>query len=238
MSAPPDDVPSRYRAEARGRGAVAVAHVVGDVIVSVFAGDAKKWSLPPFCLVMALAAAVLIRNPGGPQGQFTGTYILAGTAVLVAGSRALAIVGSERGRAAITVVSLTCVVAALVWTEHLRSHGEVDVTGRVAVAPRVPVSDGARIKLVIDDAPRRTRLRLTLAVEDAEPGAQSCTPETTLGVAVSGGGKRGAAEGFSGGEGVDLALGGPRGDVEATVTVHTEKGCLMNVSVATAVLHD
>ncbi|MET7302212.1 hypothetical protein [Embleya sp. NPDC005575] len=240
MSATPDadDTPDRLSADSRGRGAIAIAQVVGNIIVSIFADGAKKWSLPPFYVVIALVAVALLRNPGGPQDQFSWTYALMGAAVLATGLRALAIVGSERGRVLITVVSFTCVVAALVWTEYLRSHGEVDVTGRVAISPSGPVSDGGRIDVVIDGAPRRSHLRLTLAVEDADPRTQSCVPETTLGLILTGRGRPVVVEQVTGGSAVDLPLGGFRSVVSATVTVHADKGCVMNVSVATAVLHD
>jgi hypothetical protein len=222
---------------AQGRGAIAIAHLVGNVIVSVFADDAKRWSLPPFCVIIAFAAAVLLRSPEGPQSQFTWTYILSGAAVVAAGARALAAVTSKQGQAFTTVVALSCVVAAFVWTEYLRSHGEVDVTGRITLTPEIPVPDGGQIDIVIDDAPRRTHLRLTLTVEDAFPRVQSCVPETRLDVMLVGGGSRSVVEWTTPDTTVDLPLGGSHGVVGVAVTVHTDKGCLMDVSVATAALH-
>ncbi|WP_406293304.1 hypothetical protein OG948_02055 [Embleya sp. NBC_00888] len=146
--------------------------------------------------------------------------------------------GSERARVLTTVLSLTCAVAALVWTQYLRSHGEVDVTGRVAVSPSGPISNGGRIDVVIDGAPRRTHLRLTLAIADADPRTQSCVPETTLDLVLTGRGRPVVVERVVGGTAVELPLGGFRSVVGATVTVHADKGCAMNVSVATAILHD
>ncbi|MGW9212916.1 hypothetical protein ACWGR4_38870 [Embleya sp. NPDC055664] len=233
-----DEPPDRLSAESKGRGAIAIAQVMGNVIVSIFADDSRRWRLPPFCVVIALVTTALLRNPGGPEDQFTGIHVLMGIALLATVLRALALVGSERGRVSITVVSLICVMAAFVWTEYLRVHGEVDVTGRVEVAHAMSVPDGGRVYIKVKGAPGRTHLRLTLAVRDADERAQACVPQTRLDLLLTGPGRPVAVDGIPGGTTVDLALGGSRSTVEATMTVHTDPGCAMNVSVATAILHD
>ncbi|OPC79049.1 hypothetical protein B4N89_33665 [Embleya scabrispora] len=211
---------------------------MGDVIINVFADGTKKWRLPPFLLVGALVGTALLRSPSGPQGASRWIHLLMVVAVMATGVRAFALLESERDRVLMTVLSFACVIAACVWTEYLRVHGEVDVTGRVEVTHARSVSDGGRIDLVIDGTPRRTHLRLTFAVEDADGRTQSCVPETRLDVALTGRGRPVVVERVVAGTPVDLALGGLRSGVSAALTLHTDAGCAMNVSVATAIVHD
>jgi len=230
---PEDDDARRYYVRSKGSASVAIGRVAGNVFLRFLTDDAKKWRLPPFCVVVALVTTALIRGPGGSQDQLTGPYLLAGVAVVAATLRAWAVVESDRALVSITLVALICAVAALTWTEHLRSHGEVAVTDRVHHTDGGRrVADGGVVSFEIREAPQRTHLRLTFAIEDAEPEAQSCRPETTLEVRLGQAGAR-TVEGAE----IDLALGGRPGDILGTILVRTGEGCLMDVSVESAVVH-
>ncbi|NGN64888.1 hypothetical protein G5C51_13400 [Streptomyces sp. A7024] len=130
-------------------------------------------------------------------------------------------------------------IAGVIWTELVRDTGEVDVTGRTHISPKV-VQNGDTLTVTLEGQPNRHRLRLTLRAADAPgdwSGSQFCVPETQLGVALLGGNGKAQAERVDSGEHVDLRLGGST-KVRAQITVHTDLGCHMEVSVLKAVLHD
>ncbi|MFD3682889.1 hypothetical protein [Streptomyces sp. NPDC058613] len=57
-------------------------------------------------------------------------------------------------------------------------------------------------------------------------------------LAMLGPGNQKPSEGVRSGKAVELSLGGGRADVRAQLTVLTDPGCVMSVSVAKAILHD
>lgn len=236
---------SETRAE--GNKAVAVGRVLGNFVISLVVGDGLKnamgdastwrvWNWPPFLIVVGLGAAALVIAPEGAQSQYTGVYVLLGLAVLLAGARIVGIVAPPATKALVSALSVLLAVGALLWVDRLTEHGEVNVTGRAEVSGPAPVGDGQTLSVAVADAPSRTHLRLALTVRDAVPAAQSCTPETTLTVALRGGGADSAHTDVRAGQQVDLPLGGAKG-VRVDVTVHTDPGCRMTVSVDNAVLH-
>lgn len=231
-----------------GQGAVAVGQVAGDIIMSLFAGDAtrfvgdvKKWSIwnwPPFFLVLAMGAVALIRLPEGPTSQFAAMCLLLGLGVVATGWRVVGMTWSAPWRAFVSVVSVGLAVSGLVVVEHLREHGVVDVTGRSDISPAGPVSDAAALTVAVEGAPGRDHLRLVLSVDDAVPEGQTCTPETSLSVAPADRAGGSTVTGVRSGEAVDLPLGGSRDEVRVRVVVHTDQGCRMTVAVADAELYD
>ncbi|GAA1924147.1 hypothetical protein GCM10009837_56810 [Streptomyces durmitorensis] len=239
--------PSRSETRAEGNKAVAVGRVLGDFVISLVLGDGLKnavgdastwrvWNWPPFLIVLGLGTTALVIAPGGPQSQYAGVYVLLGLALLLAGARIVGIVAPSATKALVSALSVLLAVGALLWVDRLTEHGEVDVTGRAEIS-RGPVENGDLLSVVVADAPSRTHLRLALMVRDAVPDAQSCTPETRLTVALRGAGANSAHTDVRAGQAVDLPLGGAHGALRVDVTVHTDPGCRMTVSVDDAVLH-
>lgn len=200
-----------YDVKSTGSGSLTIGKV-GRVVLSLFAGDvsefsgrAKRWSgwnWPPFFLVLALGATALIAGPSGPARQFVWVYAAIGTAVVLSFCRVVGVVGDSRSpvpRALVQGSALLLAVLGLVGMDHLAEHGEIDVTGRTHLSPSGPMTRMSAAQIVVDGPAQRSWLRLTVAVEDADPLQQSCTPESELTLQLIGGatpaGSRGCARG-------------------------------------------
>ncbi|MFH8607453.1 hypothetical protein ACH4D5_08205 [Streptomyces sp. NPDC018029] len=249
-----DTAPRRSNtARAEGRNwAVAVGQVVGDLIVHLVIGGEGQWknfwNSLPFCLFVAAAATAWLRAPEGPIGQFVPVIVLLGLSFIASFMRLLGLdvrwPKRDRAqkppatalalRACVFAVFLVCAVAGAVRADLLRRDGEVDVTGQVEIRP---TAENSQRTLNLSGVPHRSNLRLTLRAEDARPGDQSCTPETRFTLVLVGGDTH-RFEQVRSMEPVDIPLGGSRTDIMLNITVHTPKGCSMNVSAAEAVLHE
>ncbi|MBW5424031.1 hypothetical protein GKQ77_21095 [Streptomyces sp. BG9H] len=231
---------------------MAAGQVVGDLIVNLVIGGEGHWknfwNSLPFCLFVAAAATAWLRAPEGPVHQFTPVIVLLGLSFVASFMRLLGLdvrwpkrdsaqkppASALALRACVFAVFLVCAVAGAVRADLLRRDGEVDVTGQVEVRPTAKSSEHT---VTLSDVPDRSRLRLTMRVEDARPGDQSCTPETRLTLVLTGGDTR-RFEGVRPMRPVDVPLGGSRTDITLTVTVHAPRGCDLDVSAAEAVLHE
>ncbi|MFF3286730.1 hypothetical protein [Streptomyces sp. NPDC003023] len=222
---------------------------VSKLFLSVFFGDVDKfadtakrwsgWNWPPFLLVLSLGTFALINAPDGPLRQFVWVYLAIGAAVVLALVRLVAPSGETRARRWRVLMSATAVICAFAGTvgmDHLAEHGEIDVTGRTSISPDTATA-GSELRLVVDNPADRSRLRLTLTIRDAARGSQFCAPETSYSAQLPGNAST-RVEGVRSGEAVEFSLGGLRGDIEARITLLTDEGCRMSVSVADVVLHD
>ncbi|TQK50117.1 hypothetical protein FBY35_0425 [Streptomyces sp. SLBN-118] len=239
-----------YHVDSTGSGSLTIGKV-GRVVLSLFAGDvtefsgtAKRWSgwnWPPFFLVLALGATALIMGPPGPTRQFAWVYAAIGLAVGLSFCRVVGVGGESRSpvpRALMQGSALLLSVLGLVGMDHLAEHGEIDVTGRTHLSPPGPMTRTSAAQIVVDGDAQRSWLRLTLAVEDAAPREQSCTPESEIALQLVGGSKSGRVDGVHAGTPVELRLGGSRTAVRVQVALSAEEGCLLAVSVASAAFHD
>lgn len=239
---------------ARGPGASAIGTfvvVIGEAVAKAFgelaakvvgppAGRMRNWFL--FILVLTLTSVAIIRSPGGPGGESNGVLLVCGLAVLASGWRAIGLgwlgPGAPVARhATVSALSLTLAITGPVWSEELRRHGDVDVRGRASVSPATSLQDGTAATVDIDDVPTRARLRVAFAVSDTLPAAQSCTPETRLDVGANAD-PHSVHRDVRSGSAVDIPLGGQRTQIRLRVTLRTDPGCRMNVSIAEAVAHD
>jgi hypothetical protein len=213
---------------------------VGDVVE--FADKAKRWggwNWPPFLLVLSLGSVALLSAPDGPFHQFVWVYTAIGAALALALARLIAPSGGRRARRWRVLVSATaviCAVAGTIGMDHLAEHGEIDVTGRTRITPDT-ATNGSRLRLVVDSAAERSRLRLTLTITDAARRSQFCGPETTYTAELPGNANT-RVEGVRSGQAVEFPLGGLEGEIEARITLLTDEGCRMSLSVADVVLHD
>ncbi|MEI7032811.1 hypothetical protein [Streptomyces pratensis] len=216
--------------------------------MSVFLGDlvdftdkAKGWSVwnwPPFLLVVSLGAYALIVAPDGPARQFLWVYLVIGAAValtlvrLVLPARRL----RSHWRVLMSATALICSCAGAVGMDHLADHGEIDVTGLSSISAGA-VTDGSQLRLVVDSPADRSRLRLTLTIRDAAKAAQFCAPEARYSAQLRGNTST-RVDDVRSGQTVDFPLGGLQGAIDVEITLRTEEGCRMSLSVADAVLHD
>ncbi|MEV5431012.1 hypothetical protein [Streptomyces sp. NPDC052701] len=222
----------------------AVAKAFGELTskaVGPMAGRIWSWSL--FLLVLALTSVAIIRSPGGPGGESIGILLVCGLAVLASSWRAIGVGRLEPRaplgrRAAVSALSLTLSISGLVWSEELRNHGDVDVTGLTSISPATSLHNGATAAVGVDRVPARARLRMAFTVSDTVPAAQSCTPDTRLDVGLAGATPQRAHRDVRSGSTVEISLGGQRPRIRLRVILHTAPGCRMNVSIAEAVLHD
>ncbi|WP_405506643.1 hypothetical protein OG323_07365 [Streptomyces cyaneofuscatus] len=221
---------------------------VGKLFLSVFLGDsadftdrAKGWSVwnwPPFLLVVLVGAYALIVAPVGPARQFLWVYLALGTAVALALIRLVLPARGTRApwRVLLSAAALMCSCAGAVGMDHLADHGEIDVTGRIEISGGA-VTDGSQLRLVVRSPADRARLRLTLTIRDAATAAQFCAPETRYSAQLLGNTST-RVDDVRSGQSVELPLGGLQGAIDVEITLLTEEGCRMNLSVANAVLHD
>ncbi|MPY62875.1 hypothetical protein [Streptomyces spongiae] len=217
--------------------------VIGEAVAKALGSPAgRMWNWASFLLVLTLTSVAIIRSPGGPGGESTGVLLMCGLAFLASLWRAVGVgrldSGSHVGRrATVSALSLTLAISGLAWSEELRVHGDVDVRGRTSISPADSLESGTTAAVSVDRAPTRARLRVTFAVTDALPAAQSCTPDTRLDVGAAAD-PHSAYRGVRSGSAVDIPLGGQRPHIRLRVTLRTDPGCSMNVSIAEAVLHD
>ncbi|PVC85542.1 hypothetical protein DBP19_27390 [Streptomyces sp. CS090A] len=226
---------------------------VGKLFLSVFLGDfvdftdqAKRWSgwnWPPFLLVVSLGAYALIYAPDGPARQFLWVHLALGTAVALALVRLVLPARSSRahGRVLMSAAAVICSFAGVVGMDHLADHGEVDVTGRTRISGGTvtdsTVTNGSRLRLVVDSPADRSRLRLTLTVRDADKAAQFCAPETRYSAQLLGNTST-RVDDVRSGQTIGFPLGGLQGAIDVEITLLTDEGCRMNLFVTDAVLHD
>ncbi|MFI6207401.1 hypothetical protein ACIBAI_13495 [Streptomyces sp. NPDC051041] len=235
---------SHYSAHSEGSNALSIGQVVGNLILKFFTGvgDVERWSVwnwVPCGVVLALCAVSALLVPEGPWTQFAGAAVCLALPLVATFWRA--IWGRDRAmwwRALLSWGSVALAVAGLAQTVHLRAHGEVDVKGSTSIRPDSPVGDGAALTVTVDSGTVRRHLRLTLGVAEGSVGTQSCAPDTTFDVALAGRQPEAENRSLTSGTTADIALGGQPTDVRVSVTVHTLPGCLMEISVDSAVLHD
>ncbi|GGW65120.1 hypothetical protein [Streptomyces xantholiticus] len=222
---------------------------VGKLFLSVFVGDVVEfadkakswggWNWPPFLLVVSLGSYALISAPDGPLRQFLWVYLAIVAAVGLALVRLISPSGEKRARHWRVLMSATaviCAVAGTIGMDHLSEHGEIDVTGRTGITAGT-VTNGSRLRLVVDSPADRSRLRLTLTIRDAARSSQFCAPETRYSAQLRGNAST-RVENVESGRTIEFPLGGLQGEIDVRITLLTDEGCLMNLFVEDAVLHD
>ncbi|MPY51330.1 hypothetical protein [Streptomyces acidicola] len=224
-----------------GSGSLSIAKLAGNVFISLLTGVEKwsVWNWVPCGLVFALGTVALLLQPDGQLTQFIGVYAAFLVPLAATFWRAQYGVGWHRGlRAGASWASVGVAVIGLTLMQDLRMHGEVDVTGSTKVTQTTPVGDGAELAVVVHSETARQNLRLTMSVAEGAAGAQSCLPDTTFDVGLTGQAPAGGNRSLVPGATAQLKLGGNwSGERSITVTVHTQRGCLMDFSVGRAVLH-
>ncbi|MCH0543416.1 hypothetical protein I3F58_28480 [Streptomyces sp. MUM 203J] len=250
----PTRTPGDVNVTIPGEGSVGIGYV--HLLKVVLGGDWREvatgvkrwsgWNWPQFFLVLVLDVTALFLAPDGPLDRLGWLYAAMATALLLSFCRVSGAVGTlaERAGNRLTylpsLVSVGCVLLAttgIVGMQYYAAHGEVDVTGRARIKADAPLTDGGRLTVTVGNAPHRSRLRLTLELSDAAPGAQSCVPATTYDARLKGSGAD-RVEGVRSGQAFSLPLGGIRGEAQVEAVLHTDTGCRMGVSVAEAALHD
>ncbi|MEU1466543.1 hypothetical protein ABZ467_39455 [Streptomyces sp. NPDC005727] len=239
----------QYSAQTSGDNAPAIGFV-GKLFLSVFVGDVVEfadrakhwggWNWPPFLLVVLLGSYALISAPDGPPHQFVYVYLaIAGSLVLALARLAHPKSGRLAGhwRVLITAAAVMLAVAGTVGMDYLSDHGEIDVSGRTRLTPRGEVTKGSELSLVVTGPTDRAHLRLTLTISDAKGIEGFCKPESHYAAQIRDRAST-RVEKVHSGRTVDFPLGGLQGQIEVQITLWTEEGCQMNVSVAEAVLHD
>ncbi|MFE3474132.1 hypothetical protein [Streptomyces sp. B27] len=239
--------PFRGDAVTHGPNSPAIGFV-GKLFLSVLVGDsvdltdrARRWSLwnwPPFLLVVTLAAASLVAAPDGPARQFLWVHLALGLSVALVLVRLVLPVrkGRPHWRVLMSATALIGSLTAVVGMDHLADHGELDVTGRSRIGGG-PFTDGSTAGLVVDSPADRARLRLTLTVRDADRATQFCAPEARYSAQLRGVTST-RVEDVRGGQTIGFPLGGLQGPIHVEITLRTDEGCWMNLSVTRAVLHD
>jgi hypothetical protein len=244
MTAPSPDGQSKCNVRSDGPNALSVGQIVGNLILKFFTGvgNVEKWSVwnwVPCGFALGLCAFSVLPMPEGPWTQFVWAAVC--LVLPLAATFWRAIWGRERAiwlRALVSWGSVALAVIGLAQMLYLRAHGEVDVTGSTRIKPRSSVGDGAALLITVDSGTVRRHLRLTLGVAEGSVGTQSCAPDTTFDVALAGQHPEDENRSLTSGTTADIALGGQSTDVRVVVTVHTLAGCLMDISVDNAVLHD
>ncbi|PBC84376.1 hypothetical protein SAMN05428945_1018 [Streptomyces sp. 2224.1] len=220
---------------------------------SIAANDIKnvivKWVMHPSArwlpLLLACTAVVIAgtTQPGGPAGQYTLWGALSGLALLTGAARVL----NRRPRDArvvgtLSLVSVLATVGGWLAFQHVVAHGEIDVTGSVRIQGTQPLDGETNRDLtLLLDAPAlkeaRDALRLTLAINDHDPAGPTCLPDSAT-VSLLASGVAAQPQRIRSHGTVDFALGAGVSTVRINVTLHTDRGCRMDISATDAVLHD
>ncbi|WP_438486474.1 hypothetical protein [Streptomyces sp. S186] len=205
-----------------------------------------RWALHPSArwlpLLLACAALVVAGTtwPDGPASQ----YVLWGTLVAVSVGAATARVLVQRPRgarivAALSLASLLATVGGWLAFRDVVAHGEIDATGKITTAAR-DLPDGARFTLTLAVAPGEARdaLRLTLAIDDHDPAAPACRPVTAVALTAPPPGHAATPDSVHDGGTFDIPLDPQARTVRIGLTLHTDRGCRMDVRTTGATLHD
>lgn len=227
---------------ATGTGAVSSADIGGDVtttniITSIITNFPGNWRWLLVLLPCALFGTLLLFWPEAGTGQQATAVTLFAVALALA---AAALRTDRKGW--VTLLSLLVLGTSLTgwgYVSWLGSHGDIDVTGRIVFEKPVQaqaVEDGDRLRAVLEtDEPRNT-LSLTLGIADSRPESQNCVlfTEAELSLPGVGGQEVTVQHGRTG----DLHLGGERENVHVDIAISSGRGCLVDVSIPSAVLRD
>ncbi|UQA93608.1 hypothetical protein [Streptomyces halobius] len=221
---------------------------------SIAANDIKnviiRWVMHPSArwlpLLLACAALVIAgsKQPGGPAGQYTLWFVLAGLSLVTAAARVLLRRPRDiRVVGALSLISVLATVGGWLAFQNIQAHGEIDVTGEVRTEGKQPLDDGANDTLTLRlDASAlkepRNALRLTLAIDDHDPAGPTCLADTTATVSLLTSGVAAQEEKIRPGGTVDFSLGARVNTVRIHLKLHTARGCRMDVQATAAVLHD
>ncbi|KUL47324.1 hypothetical protein ADL22_10320 [Streptomyces sp. NRRL F-4489] len=190
------------------------------------------------CATVVLAGTVW---PDGPASQYALWGAL--TAVSLGTGAARVLVrrpGDARLVAVLSLASVLATVGGWLAFRDVATHGEIDVTGKVSPQGRRTLANGEHTTLTLRiPAPRDARdaLRLTLAIDDSDPAAPTCRPETYALVSLPSSGAADVHKVLPDGT-ADLALGGQAGTVRIDVGLVTARACLMDLRAVRATLHD
>ncbi|MFG2209191.1 hypothetical protein [Streptomyces sp. NPDC048638] len=221
---------------------------------SIAANDIKnviiKWVMHPSArwvpLLLACTGLVIAGStwPDGPASQYTLWGVLAGLAVATAAARVL----NRRPRdarvvGALSLVSVLAAVGAWLAFQNVLTHGEIDVTGQIHTEGTQPLDDTTHrsLSLLLDASALkepRNALRLTLAIDDHITAGPTCLPDTHATVSLLTSGVAAQTTAVRPGGTVDFDLGARAGSVRIGLTLHTGRGCRMDVRATDAVLHD
>ncbi|MFF2363820.1 hypothetical protein ACFVU0_14040 [Streptomyces sp. NPDC058122] len=243
------DSAGQHNTQTHGNNSPAIGFV-GKLFLSIFVGDVVEfadrvkhwggWNWPPFLLVVLLGSYALISAPDGPPHQFVYVYLAIAGSLVLALAR-LAHPRSDRlprhWRVLISAAAVMLAVAGTVGMDYLSDHGEIDVSGRTRLTPRGEVTTGSELILVVTGPTDRAHLRLKLTISDANEDEGFCKPESRYAAQLRDHASTRVEEVRSD-RTIDFPLGGLQGQIEVQITLWTDEGCQMNVSVAEAVLHD
>ncbi|MFE4517407.1 hypothetical protein ACFRMQ_24795 [Kitasatospora sp. NPDC056783] len=204
-------------------------------------------ALLPLLLALGVAGSAVLSWPGGPQGQFLWFYLAIGAGFglavwcAVAGMTTTlrrpgdpAPARAAPGRPArawwwLVVSTMVLSLLALTALTDVRRNGEIPVG--------IAVQDGDRgpgtWKLVVPPAApgkARNRLKLELALADADPRLPSCIHQTTATLTVTTSGVTPSARDVPAQSEVEFFLGGQHGGMTIQVAVQTSQGCQVRVA--------
>ncbi|WP_369358137.1 hypothetical protein [Streptomyces sp. cg2] len=242
---PPRPEPARLHDTAHIRND-ATAHGDHSIAAGTIRNVFIRWALHPSArwlpLLLACAALVVAGTtwPDGPASQ----YLLWGALVAVSLGTATARVLVQRPRdarivATLSLASLLATVGGWLAFRDVVTHGEIDAAGKITAAAR-DLPDGARFILTLAVAPGEARdaLRLTLAVDDHDPTAPTCRPNSAVALTAPPTGHAATPDSVHDGGSFDIPLDPQARTVRIGLTLHTDSGCRMDIRTTGATLHD
>ncbi|MCK7627760.1 hypothetical protein MUU72_32490 [Streptomyces sp. RS10V-4] len=194
-------------------------------------------------LLLACAAVVLAGTawPDGPAAQYALWGTLTAVSLGTATARVLVRRPDDARRAAVlSLASVLATVGGWLAFRDVATHGEIDATGTVTPQVRRSLADGAHVTLTLHTtAPEDTRnaLRLTLAIDDSDPAAPTCRPDSSAQVSLLSSGLVDQHE-VRPGDTAAFSLGGQVSTVRIDIRLVTARGCLMDLRATRATLYD
>ncbi|MFI1731381.1 hypothetical protein ACH40E_19625 [Streptomyces acidicola] len=150
--------------------------------------------------------------------------------------------GNRRKRVALVtfpVLSLLFSIAGLLAFQNVADTGEVPI--EIRIDGDQPLNGPRSVPLTLTvPAPEepREKLRLSLTTIDNEPSTGTCVHKSTATVTAVTAGITPHAYEVAADDTVDFDLGGNKGELQFTFTLHTEANCSMRLVKATGTLHN
>ncbi|MEW1656933.1 hypothetical protein [Streptomyces sp. NPDC093707] len=225
---------------AQGDYSIAAGSIRNVIVRWAMQHPSARW-LP---LILACAGLILAGTtwPDGPATQ----YVLWGILIALALATAAARVLVQRPRdarivAALSLVSVLATVGGWLAFRSVATHGEIDVTGKVAPLAQRSLTNGARYTLTLDiDAPKESRntLRLTLAIDDHDRNGPTCRPDSSAELTLLPSGDMTRPATVRHGGTAEFPLGAQVRTARVSVELTTAPGCRLDIRTTHAALYD